>query len=73
MTTPDAPALITQRIADLADWRGATLARMRALIREADPNVVEEWKWNVPVWSSDTSNASDALTCAALVSARTVG
>lgn len=54
MTTPDAPALITQRIADLADWRGATLARMRALIHEADPDVVEEWKWmGTPVWSHD--------------------
>lgn len=54
MTTPDASSLITQRIADLADWRGATLARMRALIREADPNVVEEWKWmGTPVWEHD--------------------
>lgn len=44
--------LIDARIADLADWRGETLARVRALIREADPEVVEEWKWRgVPVWS----------------------
>ncbi len=43
--------LIDQRIADLGDWRGETLARIRALIHEADPEVVEEWKWRgVPVW-----------------------
>jgi hypothetical protein len=52
----DQPAseLISQRIADLGDWRGETLARMRNLIREADPDVVEEWKWmGTPVWSHD--------------------
>jgi len=38
-------------IAELGDWRGETLARMRALIAQADPDVVEEWKWNGPVWS----------------------
>jgi hypothetical protein len=44
--------LIDARIAELNDWRGATLARMRALIQRADPDVVEEWKWRgVPVWS----------------------
>lgn len=43
--------LIDRRIAELGDWRGETLARLRALIREADPQVVEEWKWGVPVWS----------------------
>ena len=44
--------LIDARIADLADWRGETLARVRALIRKADPAVEEEWKWRgVPVWS----------------------
>src|SRR3954454_19700648 len=44
--------LIDARIAELSDWRGETLARVRALIRQADPNVVEEWKWRgVPVWS----------------------
>ncbi len=43
--------LIDARIKELGDWRGATLARMRALIKEADPGVVEEWKWDVPVWS----------------------
>ena len=49
----DSPSdLIDARIAALADWRGETLARLRAVIREADPNVVEEWKWRgVPVWS----------------------
>ncbi|HEY6948493.1 MAG TPA: DUF1801 domain-containing protein [Gemmatimonadales bacterium] len=45
---------ISERIAELGDWRGAALARMRALIREADPEVVEEWKWmGTPVWSHD--------------------
>lgn len=44
--------LIDARIAELADWRGDTLRRMRTLIREADPEVVEEWKWmGTPVWS----------------------
>jgi hypothetical protein len=43
--------LIDQRIADLGGWRGETLARMRALILEADPHMTEEWKWMVPVWS----------------------
>ena len=47
-----ASTLIDQRIADLADWRGPVLARMRALIHEAAPGVVEEWKWmGTPVWS----------------------
>jgi hypothetical protein len=46
--------LITNRIAELGDWRGQTLARMRALIKETDPEVVEEWKWmGTPVWSHD--------------------
>ncbi|WP_395703575.1 DUF1801 domain-containing protein [Aquabacterium sp.] len=44
-------ALIDHRIAELADWRGALLARLRGLILAADAGVVEEWKWNVPVWS----------------------
>ena len=49
-----ASALISQRIADLGDWRGDTLARMRQLIQEADPDVIEEWKWmGTPVWSHD--------------------
>jgi len=54
-----ASELIDARIAELGDWRGETLSRMRALIREADPDVVEEWKWakatspGTPVWSHD--------------------
>jgi hypothetical protein len=48
-----ASALIDERIAGLADWRGNALSRMRKLIREADPDVVEEWKWSTPVWSHD--------------------
>jgi len=48
-----ASELISQRIAELADWRGATLGRMRKLIKGADPDVVEEWKWDNPVWSHD--------------------
>jgi len=43
--------LIDARIEDLGDWRGAMLSRIRALIKEADPEVVEEWKWSNPVWS----------------------
>jgi hypothetical protein len=46
-----ASELIDQRIRDLGDWRGETLARMRGLILEAVPGMTEEWKWNVPVWS----------------------
>jgi hypothetical protein len=46
-----ASLLIDQRIRELGGWRGETLARMRALILEADPEVTEEWKWNTPVWS----------------------
>jgi len=45
--------LIDARIKSLDDWRGKTLSRVRALIKAADPEVVEEWKWNVPVWSHD--------------------
>ena len=46
--------LIDERIEELGDWRGETLARIRSLIKEADPEVVEEWKWRgVPVWSHD--------------------
>ena len=48
-----ASRLIDARIRELDDWRGATLARLRALIKDADPEVVEEWKWEVPVWSHD--------------------
>ena len=50
---PSASELISRRIAELGDWRGETLSRMRQLIREADPDVVEEWKWMNPVWSHD--------------------
>ena len=55
----DASANISKRIEELGDWRGATLANARALILEADPDVVEQWKWvkptspGVPVWSHD--------------------
>ena len=49
---PSPSQLIDSRIRELGDWRGETLARVRALIKEADPEVVEEWKWRgVPVWS----------------------
>jgi hypothetical protein len=44
---------IDARIKELDDWRGETLSRVRALIKRADPDIVEEWKWNVPVWSHD--------------------
>jgi hypothetical protein len=44
---------IDARIKELDGWRGKTLSRVRALIRQADPEVVEEWKWSVPVWSHD--------------------
>jgi hypothetical protein len=53
-TQGDSPSkLIDARIKELDDWRGKTLARLRAVIKQADPDVVEEWKWNVPVWSHD--------------------
>ncbi|MEG4641736.1 DUF1801 domain-containing protein [Paracoccus sp. P2] len=53
-TEQPASQLIDARIKELGDWRGETLARLRALIHEADPEVVEEWKWRgVPVWSHD--------------------
>src|SRR5207245_10875142 len=49
-----ASELISHRIAELGDWRGETLSRMRKLIKEADPDVVEEWKWmGTPIWSHD--------------------
>lgn len=54
MPDPTPSALIDARIAELGDWRGDTLARMRALIRGADPEVVETWKWKgTPVWERD--------------------
>ena len=58
-STQSASELISNRIAELRDWRGKTLARVRALIKQADPDVVEEWKWvkadkpGTPVWSHD--------------------
>src|SRR5258706_14705413 len=49
-----ASELISKRIAGLGDWRGKTISRMRKLIKDADPDVVEEWKWmDVPVWSHE--------------------
>lgn len=48
-----ASRLIDERIEELGDWRGETLGRVRALILEADPEIVEEWKWSGPVWSRD--------------------
>jgi hypothetical protein len=59
MKNQSASELISERIAELGDWRGKTLSRMRHLIKEADPDVVEEWKWvkqtkpGTPVWSHD--------------------
>ena len=54
MTAQPASKLIDKRIAELGDWRGETLSRMRKLIHQADPDVVEEWKWmGTPVWSHD--------------------
>ena len=53
--TPEGPPseLIDKAIAALDDWRGEVLSRIRKLIHEADPDVVEEWKWGIPVWSHD--------------------
>jgi hypothetical protein len=45
--------LIDARIKELDDWRGKTLRKLRALVRQADPEVIEEWKWGIPVWSHD--------------------
>jgi len=56
---PSASELISKRVAELGDWRGKTLSRMRTLIKQADPDIVEEWKWvkptkpGTPVWSHD--------------------
>jgi hypothetical protein len=53
-TNGESPSrLIDARIKELDGWRGKTLAHVRALIQQADPDVVEEWKWSVPVWSHD--------------------
>ena len=48
-----ASRLIDARIQELGDWRGEMLSRLRALIKQADPKVVEEWKWGIPVWSHE--------------------
>ena len=48
-----ASRLIDERIQDLTDWRGEMLSRLRGVIHQADPEVVEEWKWGIPVWSHD--------------------
>ena len=53
MTTESPSELIDERIAELGDWRGEMLSRLRALIKQADPDVVEDWKWMTPVWSHD--------------------
>ena len=59
LASQSASKLISKRIAELGDWRGKTLGRMRTLIKEADPDIVEEWKWvkannpGTPVWSHD--------------------
>ena len=53
MSAAPASELIDARIRDLGDWRGEMLSRLRALIKEADPDVTEEWKWATPVWSHD--------------------
>ena len=52
-SSQSASALIDARIDSLGDWRGEMLARLRALIKQADPDVTEEWKWENPVWSHD--------------------
>jgi hypothetical protein len=53
-TKGDTPSqLFDARVKELPDWRGKTLARVRALIQQADPEAVLEWKWNIPVWSHD--------------------
>jgi hypothetical protein len=54
MANEESPSeLIDARIEELGDWRGETLARVRSLIKQADPEVIEEWKWRNPVWSHD--------------------
>jgi hypothetical protein len=52
-TTPKASQLITKYISDTGDWRGTTLAKLRKIILEASPELVEEWKWGSPVWSQN--------------------
>src|SRR5688572_26964806 len=52
LNTRPASEMIDARILELGDWRGVLLSRLREIVREADPGIVEEWKWNVPVWSN---------------------
>jgi hypothetical protein len=52
LDTRPASELIDARILELGDWRGVVLSRLREIVKEADPTIFEEWKWNVPVWSS---------------------
>jgi len=52
-TTKSASQQIDARIREYDDWRGATLSRLRVMVKEDDPDIVEEWKWDVPVWSHD--------------------
>jgi hypothetical protein len=60
-----ASALIDEKIKELGDWRGKTLAKVRQIIHEADPEIVEEWKWRgVPVWSHDGFIVSFRQACA---------
>lgn len=56
--------LIDARIRELGDWRGEALAQVRRFIKQADPDVVEEWKWGVPVWCMTESSAPAKRTCA---------
>ena len=51
VSVEDASALIDERIKELGDWRGKTLAKVRQIIHQADPEIIEEWKWRTPVWS----------------------
>ena len=56
-----ASELISKRIAELGDWRGETLGRMRKLVKNADPDVVEEWKWmGTPVWSHEGEEVDES-------------
>jgi hypothetical protein len=59
----DASAKITQRIQDLGDWRGETLAHLRQLLREADPDIVEEWKWEKPNSPGTPVFSHDGIVC----------
>lgn len=68
MTDKDPSELIDDRIAELGDWRGETLAQIRALIKEEEPSVVEDWKWRgVPTWYKDGKIITTGETCKAVV------